>query len=199
VIFVPFAGKIFAASGRCGISIVAQRISRQNASLPSSPSLASTPSSRPSPMLLNADLVIKTQIGRCLRSASGSGWSKIPAGSFSPTVRDIVGHSCGLNALPDARWKCARLRRLRSQNGRGYTGTSMTVLPQRISGGSTFVPMMESAELRDCNDFAGGGWLRTALVKREMRSRLVRHSRFLSKDSTKFSRPPCPDHRRWHA
>jgi hypothetical protein len=43
-------------------------------------------------------------------------------------------------------------------NGRSYTGTSMTVPPQRISGGSTFVPMVESAELRDCNDFASGGW-----------------------------------------
>jgi hypothetical protein len=54
----------------------------------------------------------------------------------------------------------------------------MTVPPQRILGGSTFIPMVETAELRDGDDFASGGWqywtgLRTVLVKREVSSRLV--------------------------
>jgi hypothetical protein len=63
-------------------------------------------------------------------------------------------------------------------NGRSYTGTNMTVPPHRFSGGSTFVPMVETAELREGNNFAGRWWqyrtgLRTVLVKREMSSRLV--------------------------
>jgi hypothetical protein len=49
-------------------------------------------------------------------------------------------------------------------------GASMTVSPLRILGGSTFIPMVEPAELRDGDDFASGGWqywtgLRTVLVK----------------------------------
>jgi hypothetical protein len=54
----------------------------------------------------------------------------------------------------------------------------MAVPPRRISGGSTFVPMVETVELRDGNNLTGRWWqyrtgLRTVLVKREMSSRLV--------------------------
>jgi hypothetical protein len=60
---------------------------------------------------------------------------------------------------PDGCWVEVRSAEAVAQpNGGSYTGASMTVPSYRILGGSAFIPMVETAELRDGEDFASGGW-----------------------------------------